>query len=102
MWRRYTGSNPHTNHVHVSVLRRGDGDGRRWDIDLGGELASLQIDDLQKAINEAGVTDHEGKALVEDGIYGHRTASALSRAFVAGTPIEGLTVAGTFTGTVER
>ncbi len=102
MWRRYTGSNPHTNHVHVSVLRLGDTDGRRWDIDLGGELASLQIDDLQKALNEADARDHEGKPLVEDGIYGARTASALAGAFKAGTPIEGLTVAGTFTGQVER
>lgn len=102
VWRRYSGTNPHLNHVHVSVLRRGDTDGRPWRIDLGGEMAALQIVDLQKALNEAGATDHEDKVLKEDDIYGPRTASALARAFQTGTPIDGLTVAGTFTGTIER
>ncbi len=101
MWRRYTGANPHLNHVHVSVLRSGDRNGGEWRIDLGGDLAALQIIDLQGALNEAGATDHEDKVLKEDGIYGPRTASALAKAFKAGTPIDGLTVAGTFTGTVE-
>ena len=102
MWRRYSGANPHANHVHVSVLRSGDRDGRPWQIDLGGTLAALQIIDLQAALNEAGATDHEDKVLKEDDIYGPRTASALAKAFKDGTPIDGLTVAGTFTGTVER
>ncbi len=102
MWRRYTGANPHLNHVHVSVLRRGDSDGRRWDIDLEGDMAALQITDLQAALNEAGATDHEGKALVEDGIYGHRTASALAKGLAAGTGDLGRILSGTFSGTIER
>ncbi len=101
MWRRYSGTNPHTNHVHVSVLPLGDTDGGAWGIDLGGALAALQINDLQKALNEAGATDHEDKPLTEDDIYGPRTASALAKAFKDGAPIDGLTVAGTFTGRVE-
>lgn len=102
MWRRYSGFNAHLNHVHVSVTNAGDSDGRRWEIDLGGEMAALQVIDVQKALNEAKVGDHEDRILKEDDIYGPRTASALSKAFRAGTSIDGLTVAGTFTGTVER
>jgi hypothetical protein len=101
MWRRYSGASFHTDHVHVSVLPRGDRDPSAWRINLGGTLAALQIIDLQAALNEAGATDHEDKALKEDDIYGPRTASALAKAFKAGTPIDGLTVVGSFTGKVE-
>lgn len=102
IWRRYRGTSFHLNHVHLSVLAGADGDGREWEIDLGGEMASLQVIDVQKALNEAGVTDHEDKILKEDDIYGPRTASALAKGFQAGVTIDGLTVAGTFTGQIEK
>ena len=102
MWRRYRGSSFHLNHVHVSVTRGADGKARRWDIELGGEMAAVQVIDVQKALNEAGVTDHEDKLLEEDDVYGPRTAAALAKGFRAGVAIDGLTVVGNFTGVIER
>ena len=102
MWRRYRGRNFHANHVHVSVLAAADRNGRRWEIELGGDLASLQVIDVQKALNEAGVTDHEDKILKEDDVYGPRTAAALAKGFRAGVAIDGLTVRGDFTGVIEQ
>lgn len=40
---------------------------------------SLNILELQKALNTLGITDYEGKRLVEDGINGKRTISAVEK-----------------------
>ena len=29
-WRKYTGSNPHTGHIHLSVTKASDADGSSW------------------------------------------------------------------------
>lgn len=34
-WRKYTGTNPHDKHVHVSVTARGEDDPREWQIGEG-------------------------------------------------------------------
>lgn len=39
-------------------------------------MAFLEVEDLQEALNGAGCTDYENKTLEVDGIYGRRTQSA--------------------------
>lgn len=46
-------------------------------------MAAIQVIDLQKTLNKAGRTDHEGKRLAEDDDYGPRTASAWTKALAA-------------------
>ncbi len=76
-WRHYSGSNPHTTHVHVSSIRSHvvDRDSALFDVDLGG---IMQIDDLQTALNDAGYGP-----LAVDGIYGPNTHSAFVEALSA-------------------
>ena len=69
----------HYSHVHVSFTTRADWDNSAWD--LGIEGGDMKVIDIQKALNLAGVTDYEGKALAEDGEYGPRTESALVKGF---------------------
>lgn len=33
-WRPYSGANPHTSHIHVSVTEASDKDGSRWPLDI--------------------------------------------------------------------
>lgn len=85
-WRSYSGSSPHTNHVHVSIDRGFQNDGSPWNLGLGGMLvAAIQVRDLQEAINESGAKDYEGKPLVVDDVYGPRTQSAWINAWRLGT-----------------
>ena len=38
-WRKYSGGNPHRHHIHISFTKRGDGDGRFFNVPLlGGDL----------------------------------------------------------------
>jgi len=86
-WRRYSGSNPHKTHFHKSVHPAADRNGSVWEIGTSGGgniMASLEVIDTQKALNEAGQTDFEGKKLTEDGEYGPRTHSALVKGFAGG------------------
>ena len=49
----------------------------------------MKVIDIQKALNKAGQTDYQGKALVEDDDYGPRTESALVKGYaniIAKTP----------------
>lgn len=39
-WRPYTGSNPHTRHLHVSVLEEARNDARPWNLPEGGAAAA--------------------------------------------------------------
>jgi len=84
-WRPYTGSNPHTSHMHVSVVSTAIGENTGlWDI---GDTTVIQpgdeemfeqfIMDEQDNLNEAGFRDFEGKSLVVDGVPGPRTKSAM-------------------------
>jgi len=43
----------------------------------------IMITDMQKALNAAGFTDHQGKELAEDGKWGPRTASAHAKMVAA-------------------
>jgi len=54
-WRPYNGSNPHSNHVHVSVMTFADADGSPWKVDEGGDMAYLseeQQKELERFLNE--------------------------------------------------
>jgi hypothetical protein len=75
----YTGSNPHDSHVHISVILGGPRADRQWAINLeGGDgLSSISVKEWQSILNAAGVTDLNGRSLVEDGVYGEKTRSAL-------------------------
>lgn len=78
--RPYTGGG-HLSHVHVSVRRDKDIVSKPWNLDLeGGDMAYLDIEELQEALNEAGRTDADGNPLEVDGIYGPKTKFA----FVSG------------------
>lgn len=78
----YTGSNPHSNHVHISV----SADWRLYDLAApwiltgltpgGTPMAGMTVEDLQEALNAAGQTDQNGDALVVDGDYGPKTKAA--------------------------
>ena len=100
-WRPYRGGNEHLNHVHISVVTGADSRGGPWAITLEDDMAALQVIDLQKALNQAGVTDHEGKRLAEDDKYGPRTHSALVKGLAAAPALKGVRIAGTFSGTVQ-
>lgn len=92
-WRPYSGSNPHDTHGHLSWQNPYTGrltyaqawamlnDRSPWQIGNVERSGKMKIIDVQKALNEAGITDYEGKKLVEDGVYGKRTHSALVKAF---------------------
>jgi len=93
----------HWNHIHVDMWPKGlytppcaggalrvkHKDGSRGTVftsdldpyDGGNIMANMQVIDIQKALNLAGVVDYEGKKLVEDGDYGPRTESALVKAY---------------------
>ncbi len=83
-WRSYSGSNPHSSHVHVSVYRINQNDTTPWDIGDGqGSPPPPEEDDMseyvkgqQENLNASGFTDYEGKPLIVDGEYGPRTQSA--------------------------
>lgn len=85
LWR----TRDHWNHIHVQYEPRySDRYGTPpysrdfrawWEAILAGEdynVAALEVEDLQEALNGAGCTDYEGKPLVVDGVYGRRTQSA--------------------------
>lgn len=83
-WGAYGGSNGHTTHVHISVNADNQNDDSPWglgDIEGGADMAAMQVEDIQQALNDAGRTDHENKPLAVDGEYGPRTHSALVKGF---------------------
>tara|TARA_Y100000593_G_scaffold80159_1_gene149520 strand:+ start:200 stop:775 length:576 start_codon:yes stop_codon:yes gene_type:complete len=53
------------------------------------EEDNLQVEKLQRQLNDLGYTDYEGASLAEDGILGERTISAL-RMFQSGASPEGI------------
>lgn len=79
-WRPYSGSNPHSNHIHLSVLNYFDEDDRLWDI---GEnlMALFTVKQFQAWLNKAKRTDQDGNPLEEDGILGPKTEHAIISAF---------------------
>jgi hypothetical protein len=91
----YTGSNPHSGHVHISVsglVVRYD-DPSPWNLTglVAGEdpMASISVEEWQSILNTAGVKDLNGDALVEDGVYGQKTRSALVKMARGGTSTGG-------------
>ncbi len=87
-WRAYTGSNPHTDHIHVSVGVGSDGksvppydDANSWNIGLGGTLLCSygQSGPIVMALQALlfGLGFDPGAV---DGKYGDKTAAALSKA----------------------
>jgi len=76
----YSGTNIHPNHVHISVsaLSARYDDSRAWNLNgLGDGVASISVKEWQSILNAGGLTDINGDPLVEDGIYGQKTRSAL-------------------------
>lgn len=96
VWRPYSGSDPHTGHVHVSVNDKHENDTREWD--LGGNvyhyvpLVGYGVPELHYGANDQ-QTDgwnsvHRAQKLLnyvtdaklsEDGIYGPATANAVKK-----------------------
>jgi hypothetical protein len=83
-WRTYSGSNPHTTHVHVSVGTGPDGrsagpydDTSPWGL-AGGGLTVEAIKGLQRAAKAAGFDPGP-----IDGVWGPRTEAAVTAAFKA-------------------
>jgi hypothetical protein len=79
-WGEYTGSSPHTGHVHISVLESNQDDGSEWGLsDAAGvvDMAAMQIEDIQQALVDADQRDADGNVLVVDGDYGAKSAYAL-------------------------
>lgn len=85
-WRPYTGA-AHKTHIHVSMLAAADSDGQPFNIGVG-TMSAIPVIEHQKALNEAGITDFEGKPLVEDDEYGPRTYSALVKAYKSSPTVE--------------
>ena len=78
-WRSYSGTNGHWSHVHISVLETNQNNTSPWDI---GVEDMMKVIDMQIALNKAGIRDFDDYPLVEDGIYGEKTASALVQGFM--------------------
>jgi hypothetical protein len=91
----YTGSNPHSSHVHISVsaLPAHYNNPAAWalaDLSEGDSpMASISVKEWQSILNTAGVKDHNGDPLVEDGRYGSKTRSALVKMARGGTSTGG-------------
>jgi len=88
----YSGTNLHPNHVHISVstLSARYDDTRAWTLTgLGDDMASISVAEWQSILNAGGVTDINGDPLVEDGIYGQKTRSALVKVARGGTSTGG-------------
>ena len=54
-WRPYTGSDPHTNHIHVSFLPRGDHRGGEFNLPIFTDLAALKASRLKRLVRS--ITD---------------------------------------------
>lgn len=58
-WRKYTGSNPHDHHVHISVKseRRYYDDDAPWEIPMLGKVPSetSEVEDDEKSVSSAGI-----------------------------------------------
>lgn len=81
-WRPYTGtSNPHENHVHVSLNTRGDTDGSAWNLELGGEKERMEelVLFIQESLKAAGIDPGP-----LDGLLGPKTKAALTEGFSGG------------------
>lgn len=100
-WRKYTGTNPHDHHVHISITKVGEDDARAWDIggastipvplarpvspvlklgSKGDDVKSLQVklgigaDGVFGTTTEAQVKRLQGlRGLVPDGVVGPQT-----------------------------
>jgi murein L,D-transpeptidase YcbB/YkuD len=83
-WRNYTGSNPHTRHVHISVLASKADSQVLWDVDttqfprpaptpfkplVRKGMTGPTVKELQSHLNTTGMTP----VLIEDGIFGPKT-----------------------------
>jgi hypothetical protein len=97
VWRTYTGSDPHTNHVHVSVTHTAAAENNAKNWDLGGKmhtydnLAGLGLPELAAGQNDDDYTGYRGIAraqallnylganLATDGDYGPATTAAVKR-----------------------
>jgi Putative peptidoglycan binding domain len=89
LWRRYTGSNPHTKHFHLSVKSdKVHYDSQKdWQIDsFGGQFRTLELDSprmrggdvriVQQKLLELGYLDSEDDV---DSIYGPDTETAVRK-----------------------
>ncbi len=85
-WRPYYGTNPHTSHVHLSVLADPAlyDDDSRWEI--GGPMAVFKDGDNGRVIRLLQVTYNRwdadrgiGQIITEDGVWGPNTSAAMSR-----------------------
>lgn len=100
-WRTYGGSDPHTNHLHMSVVRdaRAD-DPSGWNIGAiipsapaplveDGDFGPLTTEALQRALNAHGAgVAADGEPLVVDGDYGPLTKRALQQ--FLGVKVDGI------------
>ncbi len=80
-WRPYGGDNPHLSHVHISLLKVNQDDTSSWSIGKDSvegddDMAALQVEELQEALNLAGLFDEDGNVLEVDGVYGAHTQAA--------------------------
>lgn len=88
--RLYTGVHPHYDHIHFELTPAAGSNLTLATLRavLGGPLEEDEdvkelVTGLQMSLNAAGWTDHEGKKLTEDGIWGGRTQAALTKALTA-------------------
>lgn len=94
-WRKYSGSDPHTSHIHLSVLDLSHTDTQPWQIVqrevtvalIQGEIPSLHIDDRDPILGVHYVTRAQillnylvaGEDLKTDGWYGKKTAQKVAK-----------------------
>ena len=65
-WRKYSGANPHRFHIHVSFTKKGDDDGRKFDLNVDTKSAPVANVASKKPANAKKVTAKKTTKKVAD------------------------------------
>ncbi len=83
-WRPYSGSNPHSSHVHISVLRTNQNDRTAWDIGTptttkGHEMLPLRPDSAPEDVRslQGRLNTAYGSGIKENAVWGDTTSAAV-------------------------
>ncbi len=82
-WRPYSGSNPHSSHVHISVLRTNQNDSTAWDIGtsttMGDEMLPLKPDSAPEDVRslQGRLNTAYGSGIKENAVWGDTTSAAV-------------------------
>lgn len=87
-WRKYSGSNPHDHHVHISVNQQFKDDDRPWDLSQVEEPSGIKVENfvppppllkIGSRGNSVMELQHLLEVKPEDGIFGPKTKAAVQK-----------------------